>query len=130
MAWTAELISKTKSEGNIHPVVKFTHTSTGETFERDFIAQDITNERLAILVKKVIDGLETRDTNFDALTLGEITPVAETKTLADTFFEKKGIYERKKLANTQGLTNEDLTTLVNELKTLFKAEYLNDFRWK
>jgi len=137
MAWTAILKNVSIDRGNILPVVVFISDS-GEEIVQDFRGDDITAERLARLVAQRIVSLGARDVAFTSLQslVGQtVIPAHQTanELAASKFFSDLSRLNRLKVAVQKGFiksTDQALIDLEASVKSAFKPEYINDFRFQ
>lgn len=144
MAWTAEVIKVTKNEGNVVAAVRFAETVTGEKFERDVPAQDLSPDSLAAYCQRVIVGLEARDLAAQTIVPGPVTLPRDatdqaTKDkiaaamAADAFFVLLADYNALQAQVAKGIIAPDDKTVSQAalaMKTAFLPEYASDPRFR
>lgn len=77
MAWQCEYLGLTKEGMNLVPKVKFTETVSGETFTRDFRANDITLDgmkRFCAEQLRLLDQKDRAEATFTGFPLGVFDP--------------------------------------------------------
>ena len=118
MAWTPELLSKTKQGEQIICKVRFTNGA--DTIERD-VPTNTPNVSLPNFCARIIAELDKRDAAFAAATVGPITPAT-----LDTDASPHVVFNRRyrKLLALKGLApfvDPQLTTAMNNLQTQVEA---------
>lgn len=70
--WQAEVVTVSKKEQMIFPLVRFTNKKTGESFEQTLQGDSITAASLARIAKQKIKSVEARDRSFSEIKVGII----------------------------------------------------------
>jgi len=132
MAWEFELIGKQRSRGNIVATVRISNADLGESWGETIPGDTLTDEWFAEWVRLRKAALEARDARFEALTIGKITPAEVKVDEAAEFFAKRATLEKLKQADAESLKDHsaEIASLEVEVKEKYRAEYLQDFRWR
>ena len=139
MAWSATLVSVTHDSNNCIATVRFTDSTTNETFDIPYQADNISSTALEQIVKNRLTSLTSRDAAVVALTpfIGQTiaAPPGETpaQIAADTFFADLVTLKSAQLAISLGIitsANATYAALLAKVQGEFLASYVTDPRFR